>query len=131
MKVLVGQRKRLVPPGEYQARIVDIRKKEVVNKKCVFEFVFEISDGVQQGAKLSGFVPAGYEAFTEYTKLYQWYLAATGDALEEGAALDLDDFKGRVLKVRCETKVSRRTKNEFSNVVEILGLVMEDVPAST
>lgn len=127
LKVRIGERKRTVPDGVYSARVVAIDRRHVMKNKEIFEFKFEIAEGLFRGIKLSGFVPAGYEKFTEYTKLYQWYLAATGDAPEEGEEVDLTTFYDRVLKVRCSTKVAKRTGNEFSNVVAIEGSLLEDV----
>lgn len=121
MKLRVGERQSSVPEGEYQAIVKDIRTSKNFNRD-VFEFLFEIVDGPHKGVQARGFCNADYEAFTSHTKLYHWYEMVTKDALTTGDELDTDDFYNKVLIVRVETKVSKKTKNEFSNVTEIVGV---------
>lgn len=121
----VGARQQVVPPGEYIARIIDI-KEEKNYKRRVFHFYFEIAEGPHRGVCLRGFVNGQYETFSEYSKLYQWYQAVSGDALEVGAEVTLDAFYEKILKVEvAPAKLSGKTSNPFSNVSRILGVYME------
>lgn len=120
----VGKKRSWVPPGIYQAKITKIEQVNNFNKP-VLNFIFEIVAGDCREVELRGFVNANYETFSENTKLYQWYLAASGEALLPEETIHMDDFYNKVLEVKVEDKISKKTKNQFSNVTEILRVVHE------
>jgi hypothetical protein len=124
IKVRVGLRAQVVPPGAHRARVTQIKEGEFFKRRTI-EFVFELVDGEHKGVQVRGFLNGDYDAFSAHTKLYKWFTAATKDELEPGAELDLDAFYNKVFEVQIETKTSRKTKNQFSNVTEILRTVWD------
>ncbi|HRK01685.1 MAG TPA: hypothetical protein PLH57_03410 [Oligoflexia bacterium] len=125
IKISLGPRQTVVPAGEYLAKLVEIKEGTFVGQRKTFEFLFEIASGEHSGIIVRGFVNANYETFSEYTKLRQWATMVARFDTDMGAKLDLDIFFGKILKVKVETKVSKKTKNLFSNVTAILGLEYE------
>jgi len=104
---------------------VNIEKVCVFKSKPVLFLSFEIVEGEHRGIVLRGFCNAAHETFSENTKLYQWYYKITGDALEPGDEADLSPLFNKVLKIQVSDNVSRKTKNKFSNVKDILGVICE------
>ena len=103
----VGKRTVEIPEGRYRARITEIQDHQYFsNKKRSFEFYFEIAEGEHQGVVLRGFMNAHYETFTPFTKLYKWYVIASGYEPDEGETLDLNVF--------FETKVDKGTEPFYS-----------------
>lgn len=125
LKFKVGNKKSWVSPGIYQVKIVRIEKKTPFKDKPVLEFLFEITSGEYKGIELRGFCNANYEIFSENTKLYQWYAAVTGDVLGYGDELDTNVFFDKIIEVQIEEKISKKTKNKFSNVTKIIRMVYE------
>lgn len=122
----VGKRTADVPPGQYQARIVEIQAKEFFGKnKRQLEFTFEIAEGEFQEISLLGFANAHYTTFTPFTKLYRWYSIAAEEEPDEGEIFDLNILFDKIFLVEVDRKKSRKTGNPFSNVTEILSLVCE------
>jgi hypothetical protein len=125
IRVKFGDRQQWVPAGEYKVRVASIDRHSFNGKRAVFHFNFVIVDGPHKDVKMRGFVNANYEAFTAYSKLFQWCTAVMGEEPEPGDGLSLSIFYDKVLRVRVEEKTSRMTKNKFSNVTEILGVDYE------
>ena len=114
-----------VPPGQYKVKVVDIHQTKYMNKRPTLEFEFEIVDCEYRGTKIRGFVNADYETFSAYTKLYKWYFIATGDELGYGDEGDFSEFEDKIFLAEVETKESRKTKNQFSNVTDLISLLGE------
>ena len=125
IKVKAGLNQQFVPPGEYLAKVTEIREGTYINKRKIYEFIFEIADGPSRGTIVRGFVNGHYEAFSEYTKLRQWLNTISGNCVEAGEEIDLDIFFNKILRVTLEPKQSRKTKNAFSNVTNILGVYQQ------
>ncbi|OFZ54744.1 MAG: hypothetical protein A2428_00975 [Bdellovibrionales bacterium RIFOXYC1_FULL_54_43] len=124
MKFKVGQRQVLIPPGDYRARLIEVKASKFVAGRLGLHLTFEVTDGQLQGEKASAFLNAHYETFSSHSKLYQWFEAAMGHPPDSGE-IDLDLLMTRVLVVQIDTKESRKTKNLFSNVVAIKGTYCE------
>lgn len=125
LKFKVGNKRSWVPPGAYRVKVNNIEKKTPFGDRPVLEFLFEIVSGDHKGVELRGFCNANYETFSENTKLYQWHAAVTGDELEPGDELEINVFFDKILEVEVEEKISKKTKNKFSNVTKILGVIGE------
>lgn len=125
LKFKVGNKRAWIPAEIYNAEVVSIEQKMLFKDKPILEFIFEIASGEHEKTELRGFCNANYQTFSENTKLYQWCAAATGNTFEPGEELDLGVFYNKVLIVKVEEKISRKTKNKFSNVTEILGIFYE------
>jgi hypothetical protein len=123
--VKLGGRLALIPPSEYRARVAEITEGSYMGKRKTFQFHFEIAEGPHQGVKLFGFVNAHYKTFTAHSKLHKWMAAISNGDMDSGAEVDLDIFYGKILIVKVETKESKKTKNHFSNITEILGVYFE------
>ena len=125
LKIRLGDRHQFIPPGEYRAKITDIREGTFVGKRKSLEFMFELLDGEHVGKTARGYVNAHYDSFSEYTKLRQWITAVGKIDTDPGTEIGLDLFFDKVLRVQVETKISKKTGNTFSNVTGILGVVCE------
>ncbi len=119
LKFKVGECRSVVPPGEYKVRIISIVKKPNFNRE-ILVFLFEIVEGSHKGTQLNGFCNADYKSFSSNTKFYQWYCVAIGEEPEPGDDIELDAFFNKVYLARVEIKSSRKTKNPFSNITELL-----------
>ena len=126
IKIKAGMRDQHIPPGEYRARVSEIREASFIAKRKTFEFIFEIADGEHRGTSLRGFVNAEYESYSQHTKMYRWIMVNNKGDFGPGDVLDLDIFKGKILRVQVEDKISRKTKIVFSNVTDILGVYLDD-----
>lgn len=124
MKFKVGQVMHQVPDGIYRIIVRQIINSATYKRPC-FVFNCEIAEGEHKGTVARAFCNADYDVFSNHTKLYQWYSIVAGENLETGDEIDLSAFYDKVLEVRIETKTSRKTNNNFSNVVEIIKVVME------
>jgi len=126
MKIKIGKPNTIIPPGnEYRAYITEIKESNTYKRKAL-EFTFEIDTPEEfAGTELRGFCNADYEVFTNRTKLVKWLEVAIGKEFEAGDEIDLDEFKEKLLRISVETKTSKRTKMEFSNVTDILELELE------
>jgi len=124
MKISVSKKSASIPPGEYQSIIKDISLTKNF-KRDIIEFLFEVVEGPYSGTALRGFCNGSTVEISSHSKLYRWYQCATGDELEDGHELNTDDFLNKVLTVDVKTKISKKTKNSFSNVTDILGVRYE------
>jgi hypothetical protein len=122
IKIKMGDRSQHIPAGEYLAKVTIIKEGQFAKRRTL-EFYFEIADGPHRETMIRGFVNAHYESFSSHTKLRQWILAITKDAYESQDEVDLDIFLNKVLRVTVESKISKKTKNQFSNITNILGMV--------
>lgn len=125
LKIKLGHRQSLIPPGRYRAKVTKICESKFAGTRRTFHFNFQVADGEFQGAEIKGFVNANYESFSEHTKLKKWLDKVAKTDSEVGEILDLDIFFDKILVVLVETKSSKRTKNQFSNVVDILEVYHE------
>lgn len=126
LKIKVGSPRSWIPPGKCHVTVKNIEKTRPFKDKWAFQFTFEVSDGEYHGVQLRGFCNANYETYSQNTKLFQWLSVVTGDDfLEPGDELDLNVFFDKLLEVKVEEKISKKTKNKFSNVTEIIGVVCE------
>lgn len=123
--IKVGERLPTIPPGQYLAKVTEIVPTMFLNKRKTLEFRFEIVDGPYRGVRIRGFVNAHYESFTNFSKLGQWILKVLKEELPAGEELNLNIFFDKILVVQVETKISRKTKHSFSNVVDILEVKLE------
>jgi hypothetical protein len=92
----------LIPPGEYDARIIGIHKLRKFNR-TMFQIRFEIvSMDKFNGTRLEAWLPVGNEGrLAKGSKLVRWYLT-----LEEWGRKDrvsLRAFQNRLLRVRVRT----------------------------
>ncbi|MBK8202625.1 MAG: hypothetical protein IPK68_10030 [Bdellovibrionales bacterium] len=121
IKVKVGAAHKVVPDGEYKCIVREIKAGTFVGKRKTFEFHFEIAEGEHKGVQVRGFVNGNYESFSSNTKLYRWHCIANGESeLPVGDEINLDDFLDKVFVARIVTKESKKTKNLFSNVEEVI-----------
>lgn len=125
LKIKFGSRQQVVPSGEYRVIVRDIRKDKFIGKRDSLEFIFEIADGSHAGSQIRGFANAHYETFSEYTKIWRWLAAINAADDDPALEIDLDVFYDKVLNVKIETKISRKTGNQFSNVTDILGVACD------
>ena len=126
IKVKVGAAQKVVPDGEYKCLVREIKEGSFVGKRKTYEFIFEIADGEHKGVQIRGFVNGNYESFSSNTKLYRWYCFAIGESeLPVGDELSLDEFLDKLFVVRIVTKISKKTKNTFSNVEEVISKYMD------
>lgn len=120
MKFRVGKAGKVIPSGKTIARVLDI-KTEVKYKRKTLIFTFEVLNPKEfHGVELLGWVPAHYESFSSHTKLYKWHTAATGDELNADDEINLEVFMNKALIVEVVDRTSKKTKNKFSNVSEIV-----------
>lgn len=124
MKFKISNPTHLVPEGNYDAKVIKVDSARIYQKNTLILW-FEILNGDYNGSIIKGFLNAQYEVITRNTKLFQWYEKVIGHELDENEEIDTDNFFNRALKVSVKNKVSRKTKNEFSNVSEILHLISE------
>jgi hypothetical protein len=122
MILKAGLRATLVSAGIYLARVTEIKVEEFYKRKT-FVFLFEIADGPYRGV-----VNGNYKSFSEYTKLHQLYSKVVHGDLNPGDEIDLRAFYGKVFRVRVGNKASKKTKTQFSNVSEIIDIVMDGLP---
>lgn len=127
IKFTVGERQPVIPSGEYQVRVEEIKETAFMNKRKTYTFVFRIVHGDFHDVLVRGFVNAAYQSFSEHTKMYKWASVVHKDDMEPGAELDLSAFYDKVFLVRIEPKKSKKTKNEFGNVTEIIKVIAENV----
>lgn len=114
-----------VPDGEYTVTIKAIQPDRYKNTRDCIRFTFEICEGQYVGRLLKGWVniPLDGKPATTNMKLVRWYQAALGCELAEDDVINLDDIVGYIVRVSTKT-TNTRFKNQFSNVSEILSLVM-------
>lgn len=124
LRLKVGQRRPCIPDGEYVAMITGIKTDTKFGKRTI-TLEFEIAQGREVGVKLLCFCNANYESFSEHTKIFQMYLATTGDDLPPGEEMDLNNFYGKLLLVEVTQRKSKKSQNVFSNVGRILKCVGE------
>ena len=125
MDFTIGTRQTKIPPGEYSAKAMEIKEGTFIGKRKSLQFTFEIAAGEYRGTQLRGWVNAHYDSFSEHTKLFRWYGVACKDDMDIGEKKTTDVFFDKILKIKVETKSSKKTKNEFSNVTDILGVVYD------
>ena len=125
IKIKIGQRQQLIPDGEYRVKLSEVKEGSYIGKRKTLEFHFLIADGEHHGVLVRGFVNAHYETFSEHTKLYRWIKAVSNECLDPGEELDLDVLYEKILRVQISTKESKKTKNKFSNVTDILGVYLD------
>ncbi len=123
MDFTIGTRQTKIPPGEYSAKVIEIKTDTFIGKRKSLQFTFEIMEGEFRGTQLRGWLNAHYESFSEHTKLYRWYSVVYKDDMDTGEKKTTDVFFDKILKIKVETKASKKTKNEFSNVTDILGVI--------
>ena len=116
----MGERQQQVPEGEYQATIIEIKETSYLGKRRTLNLVFEIKEGKFFGNRLNGFVNAHYDNFSEHSKLWKWYSIITNITPDPGDDFNLEEMKNFVVLIRVKNKESRKTKNVFSNVDEII-----------
>ena len=121
----VGDRRSALPEGEYDVVLLKIEKASYGGKRARLDFVFEVRSGEFRGSIVKAFVNSQYEKFSSFTKLYQWWCIAAGREPEEGEDISTQVFFDKVLRVKIETKVSRKTAIAFSNVTQILSVTGE------
>lgn len=121
LKFKLGRKSQAIPDGEYLAKVLEIKRTQVFQKP-VLELDFEVADGEHRGSALKAFINFPYETFSAQTKLYRWASVVLNGA-SPGDEIDASIFLDKLLRVRVEMKESRRTKNRFSNVTEILAMV--------
>lgn len=125
MDFTIGTRQTKIPPGDYSARVVEVKEGTFIGKRKSLQFAFEIADGDYQGTQLRGWVNAHYESFSEHTKLFRWYSNVCKDDMDVGEKKTTKVFFDKILKIKVETKISKKTQNEFSNVTDILGVIYD------
>lgn len=124
MKLKVGEQISTIPQGVYDLIIRKIELSTTYKRPCLV-FEFEVARGEHKGLSLKAFCNADYKHFSNRTKLYRWNTAITGDELEQGDHIDTNDFIGKIVRAEVVTKISKKTKMEFSNVVDIYNVVDE------
>lgn len=124
MKFKIGERQAAIPSGEYHAVLWELKETQLFKKRHLV-FTFEIRGGLHHGMHLRGFINADYDSFSPFTKLWKWAAAVAEGDMDPGDELDTEIFWHKILKVRVETKISKKTGNPFSNVTEIEGVVIE------
>ena len=120
----IGERQKTVPEGHYKAVVLKIEERTRFNKKQL-DFTFELKDQNEHGVILKAFLNANYESFTSHTKIYRWLAVANKNDLEEGAVFSEKIFYNKVFLVEVKEKISRKTKNLFCNVTEIVKVLHE------
>ena len=121
----MGERQQQVPEGEYQATIIEIKETSYLGKRRTLNLVFEIKEGKFFGNRLNGFANANYKSFSEHSKIWKWYSTTTGKTPDTGDDFDLEEMKNYVVQIQVKNKESRKTKNAFSNVTDIIKPIME------
>ncbi|MBY0315650.1 MAG: hypothetical protein K2Q26_09030 [Bdellovibrionales bacterium] len=117
--IIIGGGVAHVPPGDYKARITQIRKTSFKGKRDTYCFVFEVVDGQHKGVVINGYANAQYKKFSKHTKLYRWITAVEGQEPELEEGYDLEVMKDAILLVRVKDTQTTQ-KQVVSNVEEII-----------
>lgn len=126
MKLKIGDRIQAIPDGEYLA-VVESIQIVTMFKRTTLDMRFCIKDSPYNGVILRGYININYKSFSVHTKFFKMVQAISKDELETGDEIDTDIFLNKLLRVRTKKNISNKTKNEFSNVVEILGVEIEEL----
>lgn len=124
MRFLIGERFTAVPEGEYEVVLKDIKDHKTYKRPSLM-FVFEIVKGEHAGTKANAFLNINYKTFSPFTKLYKWHTTVLGHELGPDEEINTDVFLNKVLRVKVEAKIAKKTKNTFSNVTDILGVIRD------
>ena len=94
-----------IPDGEYDAKIVSIEEQEFDDREVLRIVVaVESLDKDVNNAPASALVR---KSLAPNTPLAKWFEAATGQQLEEGLEVDLDDILGKTVLVVVENKINK------------------------
>ena len=118
-----GDDRKLLPEGEYNIVLERIEPTSFMGKREVLDFTFYVVEGPHKGIRVKAFLNSHYEKFSSFTKYHQWWCIASGRLPEEGEGLSAEAFFDSVFKAQIETKTSRKTKLQFSNVTDLLAKI--------
>ncbi len=125
LTVKIGDSLRHIPDGEYKAIVRDIHADSFIKQRKSFVIKFEVAEGEHKGVALNSYLNGQYETFSARTKLFQWYSTVAGYEPDTGDEINLEMFQDKLLKVKVETKISKKTGQKFSNVTNVLEVVCE------
>ena len=116
MKPIVYSEQAVIPMGEYPARIKDVSEEPEGQFGPQFKYLFEITNGEQEGVSLMGWTS---QKFSAKSKMKQWVTAATQESFSAGDEFYPDSLVGKDVRIGVLKKV-KDDGGEFNKIDSVL-----------
>ena len=116
MQPVVYSEQAVIPMGEYPARIKDVSEEPEGQFGPQFKYLFEITNGEQEGVSLMGWTS---QKFSAKSKMKQWVTAATQESFSAGDEFYPDSLVGKDVRIGVLKKV-KDDGGEFNKIDSVL-----------
>ncbi len=116
MKPIVYSEQAVIPMGEYPARIKEVSEEPEGQFGPQFKYLFEITNGEQEGVSLMGWTS---QKFSAKSKMKKWVTAATQESFSAGDEFYPDSLVGKDVRIGVLKKV-KDDGGEFNKIDSVL-----------
>ena len=116
MQPVVYSEQAVIPMGEYPARIKDVSEEPEGQFGPQFKYLFEITNGEQEGVSLMGWTS---QKFSAKSKMKKWVTAATQQSFSAGDEFYPDSLVGKDVRIGV-LKEAKDDGGEFNKINAVL-----------